>query len=66
MPLLPVKNKKTRLSYMKNLKLYSSFLWMEFNCLKATESLKGDSLLITTQSPGVPGNHLINFDEMKG
>ena len=29
---------------MKNLKLYDSFLWMDFNCLKATEPLQGDSL----------------------
>ena len=25
------------------------------NCLKATESLQGDSLLFTTRSRGVPG-----------
>ena len=56
---------------MKNLKLYDSFLWMDFNCLKATEPLQGDSLkfkvlvFFTTQSPGVPGTHLINFDHMK-
>ena len=51
---------------MENLKLYSSFLWKEFKCLKATEPLRGDSLLFTTQSRGVPGNHLINFNWMKG
>ena len=34
--------------------------------LKATEPLRGHSLLFTIQSPGVPGNHLINFDWMKG
>ena len=39
---------------------------MGFNCLKATEPLRGDSLLSTTQSPGVPGTHLINFERMKG
>ena len=50
---------------MKNLKLYDSFLWMGFNCLKATEPLRGDSLFFTTQSPGSPGTHLINFDGMK-
>ena len=32
---------------------------------KATEPLRGDSLLFTTQSPGVPCTHLINFDMMK-
>ena len=51
---------------MKNLKLYSCFLWMEFNCVKATEPLQWNSLLFTTQSLDVPGNHLINFDLMKG
>ena len=51
---------------MKNLKLYSSILWMEFNFIKATEPLWWDSLFFTTQSPGVSGNHLINFDLMKG
>ena len=39
---------------------------MGFNCLKATEPLRGDSLIFTTQPPGVPGTHLINFNEMKG
>ena len=51
---------------MENLKLYSSFLWKEFKCLKATEPLRGDGLLFTTQSLGVPGNNLINFNWMKG
>ena len=41
-------------------------LWMGFNCLMATEPLRGDSLLFTTQFPGVPGTHLINFRRMKG
>ena len=31
---------------------------MGFNCFKATETLRGDSLLFTTQFPGVPGTHL--------
>ena len=39
---------------------------MEFNWLKATEPLWGESLLFIIQSPGVPGNHLINFDWIKG
>ena len=39
---------------------------MGFNCLKHTKPLEGDSLLFTTQSPGVPGTHLINFGGMKG
>ena len=38
-----------------------------FNFLKAaTEPLRGDSLLLTTQSPGVPGTHLIDLERMKG
>ena len=39
---------------------------MGFNCLKATEPLQEDNLLFTTQSPGILGTHLINFDKMKG
>ena len=35
--------------------LYSPFLWMGFNCHKATGPLQGDSLLFTTTPPGVPG-----------
>ena len=52
--------------YMKNLKLYGTFLWMGFNYLKATESLPGDSLFFTIQSPGVSRTHLINFSRIKG
>ena len=51
---------------MKNLKPYGSLLYMEFKCLKATEPLGGDNLLFTTQFPRGPGNHLINFNWMKG
>ena len=54
------------LFYMINLKLYSPFSWMWFSCPKATEPLRGDSLLFTTQSPGVPGTHLIDLGRMKG
>ena len=39
---------------------------MEFNCLKTTESQRGDSLLFSTQSPEVPGTHLIDLRRMKG
>ena len=38
---------------------------MGFNFLEATEPLKGDSLLFTTLSPGVPGAHLIDLERMK-
>ena len=47
-------------------KLYGSILWMGFNCLNATKPLRGDSLLFTIQSPGVPGTHLIDLGRMKG
>ena len=40
-------------------KLYDTFFWMGFNCLNATGSLQGDSLLLTSKSPGSPGTHLI-------
>ena len=50
---------------MKNLKFYSSFLWMEFNYLEATEPLWENSLLFTIQFQEVPGNHLISFHWMK-
>ena len=46
--LLPAKNKEKNI-YMKMLKLYASFLWMGFNCLKAIELLRGGSLLFTTR-----------------
>ena len=42
-----------------------ALLWMEFNCLKATEPLRRDSLLFTTKSLGVPGTHLINLRRME-
>ena len=35
-----------------------------FNCLKATKSLRGDSLLVTTKSPQPPGTHLINLERL--
>ena len=45
-------------------KLSGPFLWMGFNCPKATEPLRGGSLLFTTQLAGVPGTHLINLTLM--
>ena len=62
MPLLPVKKKEIILHE----KLYGPNLWMWFNCFKATKPLRGDSLLFTNQSPGVPGPHLIDLRRMKG
>ena len=34
-------------------KLYGPFLWMGFNCLKATEPLWGGTLLFTTKLPSI-------------
>ena len=39
---------------------------MVFNCLKATEPLRGDSLLFTIQFQGGAGTHLIDLGRMKG
>ena len=44
----------------------AAFLWMGFNCLKATKPLRGDSLLFTTKFPGVPSTHFIVLGRMKG
>ena len=46
--------------------IMAPFLWMVFNCLKATEPLQGDSLLFTIHFPGIPGTHLIDLWSMKG
>ena len=47
-------------------KVCGPFLWMGLNCLKATEPLRGDSLLFTTRSPSTPGTHLIDLIKIKG
>ena len=60
------KELRNKSSYMKNIKLYGPILWMGPNCFKDTEPLRGDSLLFTTQSPGVSDTHLINFGGRKG
>ena len=55
--------------YKKNflwMKFYGPILWMEFNYLKAAVPLRGDSLLFTATSPGVPGNHMVDLGRMKG
>lgn len=41
------------------------FLWIGFNCLMDAELLRGDSLHLTTQSPTVPGTHLIDLGRVK-
>ena len=44
-------------------KLYGPFLWIGFNCLKATEPLWGDSLLFTAKSPEILVFFLWNSEE---
>ena len=39
---------------------------MGFICLKATEPLRGGSLLFTTKFPEIPCTHLIDLGRMKG
>ena len=39
---------------------------MGFNRLKATEPLRGDSLLLTTKFPEISGTHLIDLGLTKG
>ena len=43
-------------------KPYGPFLWMGFNCLKATEPLRGDNLLFTFKLPSI----LIKFPKDTG
>ena len=38
---------------------------MEFNCVKATERLPGDSLRFTTKSPGESGTHFDDLGRLK-
>ena len=40
------------------------FLWIVFSCLKATKSLRGDSLLIIFKYPRDPGTHLMELGRM--
>ena len=51
---------------LKKKKLFGSLLWMGFNCFKATEPLRGGSLLFTTKFSEIPGTHLIHLGRMKG
>ena len=50
-PLLPVKNKETNYPIGKKLKLYSPFLLIGLNCIKAREPLQGNSLLFYLSVP---------------
>ena len=46
-------------------KLYGPFIWIWFNCLKATEPRRGNSLLFAIQFPEIPGTHLIDLERIK-
>ena len=53
--------------YFKTLKkLYDPFLWMRFNCFKATQALWGDSLLFNFKTTTVPSTHLIDLRRIIG
>ena len=41
-------------------------LWMGFNCLKATQPLRGGGLVLIIQFPEIPGSHFIDLRKMKG
>ena len=41
--------------------LYDNFLWIQFKSPNPVGSFQGDSLLLTTESLGVPGIILINL-----
>ena len=56
----------SRISTQKKQNFFTLFLWMGFNFLKASEPLRGDSLLFTSKSVGVSGTYLIYFRKMKG
>ena len=58
-------NKCNGRPFPREKKLYDPLLWMGFNFLKATESLQRGNLPFTTNSPGVPGTHLIDLGGMK-
>ena len=40
------------------------FQWIEIICLKAAESLQGDSLILTAKSQGVPDTRLVGVTRM--
>ena len=50
---------------VENVKIYSPFLLMGFNCLKVIELLRGNSFLFTARSLGVSGTHSVDHGRMK-
>ena len=51
--------------YVKKTQLHGTFLWIGFNCLKATEPLRGGSLLFATKLTEILGTHLIGLGRTK-
>ena len=49
----------------KKKKTLCPFLWIGFNCLKATVPVQRDRLFFTTKYSEGPGSHLINLRRMK-
>ena len=41
--------------------LYDKFLWIQFKSLNPAQSFQGDSLLLITESLGIPGTLLIKL-----
>ena len=64
MKLSPSTEQRNTFLEKKN-QFYSSFLWIEFYCLKAVELLWIDSLPLTIKSPEIPRTHLIDLGKMK-
>ena len=56
---------KTTLKKTKLKKYFMAPFYGNENCLRATERLRGGSLLFTTIFPEIPGTHLINLGKMK-
>ena len=44
---------------------YDSFLWIQLKSLNPVQSFHRDSLLLITESQGVPGTHLIKLTMKK-
>ena len=65
--ILLTESNKYQIPYdLYDLKLYDPFLWMGFNCLKATEPLQGGSLLFITKFPEISATPLFDLGRMKG
>ena len=47
-------------------KIYAPFLRVGLTLLKVSEPLWGDTVLLATNSPGIPGTRLIDLRRMRG